>query len=119
MTSDLLLGRARELWTELAVTPVEFSSGGANVVVSPGSWLCPPLWTGLVVLGGAGIVTAPSARAAKLMVDASRKLSPEELVERIVCVTCCPSSTYLGRPPSSISTGSTSFLHMEAPLSRR
>lgn len=81
MTSDLLLGRARELWTELAVAPVKFSSGGANVVVSPGSRLCPPLWTGLVVLGGAGIVTAPCARAAKLMVDASRKLSPEELVD--------------------------------------
>ncbi|WTF74778.1 GNAT family N-acetyltransferase [Streptomyces sp. NBC_01594] len=81
MTSNLVLGRARELWTELAVAPVEFLSGGANVVVSPGSWLCPPLWTGLVVLGGAGIVTAPSARAAKLMMDASRKLSPEELVD--------------------------------------
>nr|WTB28996.1 GNAT family N-acetyltransferase [Streptomyces sp. NBC_00830] len=81
MTSDLLLGRARELWTELAVTPVEFSSGGANVVVSPGSWLCPPLWTGVVVLGGAGIITAPSVQAAQLMADASRKLSHEELVD--------------------------------------
>ncbi|WP_330480116.1 GNAT family N-acetyltransferase [Streptomyces sp. NBC_01544] len=81
MTDDLLLGRARELWTELAVMPVEFLSGGANVVVSPGSGLCPPLWTGVVVLGGAGIVTAPSVHAAQLMADASRKLSHEELVD--------------------------------------
>ncbi|MET7792008.1 GNAT family N-acetyltransferase [Streptomyces sp900116325] len=81
MTGDLLLGRARELWTELAVTPVEFPSNGANVVVSPGSWLCPPLWTGVVILGGAGIVTAPSVHAAQLMADASRRLSPEKLVD--------------------------------------
>ncbi|MFE4924368.1 GNAT family N-acetyltransferase [Streptomyces sp. NPDC056661] len=81
MTDDLLLGRARELWTELAVMPVEFLSGGANAVVSPGSGLCPPLWTGVVVLGGAGIVTAPSVHAAQLMANASRKLSHEELVD--------------------------------------
>ncbi|MEU8834772.1 GNAT family N-acetyltransferase [Streptomyces sp. NBC_01707] len=81
MTGDLLLGRARELWTELAVTPVEFPANGANVVVSPGSRLCPPLWTGVVFLGGAGIVTTPSVQAAQLMADASRKLSPEELVD--------------------------------------
>ncbi|MDX3577838.1 GNAT family N-acetyltransferase [Streptomyces sp. FL07-04A] len=82
MTSDLLLDRARELWTELAVRPAEFSSSdGVNVVVSPGSRLCPPLWTGIVVLGGAGIVTVPSVQVAKLMAGASRKLSDEELVD--------------------------------------
>ncbi|MDX3641795.1 GNAT family N-acetyltransferase [Streptomyces sp. MB09-02B] len=82
MTSDLLLDRARELWTELAVKPVEFpASDGANVVVSPGSRLCPPLWTGIVVLGGVGIVTVPSVQAAKLMAGASSKLSVEEIVD--------------------------------------
>ncbi|WP_328543875.1 GNAT family N-acetyltransferase [Streptomyces europaeiscabiei] len=82
MTSNLLLGRARELWSELAVTPVKFSSSeGANIVVSPASQLCPPLWTGVVVLGGASIVTVPSVQVAELMAGASRKLSNEELVD--------------------------------------
>lgn len=65
MTSDLLIDRARELWVELAVEPVQFSSSvGANAVVSPDSRLCPPLWTGIVALGGAGIVTVPSMEVA-------------------------------------------------------
>ncbi|WP_079052236.1 GNAT family N-acetyltransferase [Streptomyces regalis] len=82
MTSDLLLDRARELWTELAVKPVEFSSSsGANIVVSPGSRLCPPLWTGIVVLGGARIVTVPSVQIAKLMAGVSSTLSDEEFVD--------------------------------------
>lgn len=82
MTSDLLLDRARELWVELAVEPVAFSSSDvANVVVSPGSRLCPPSWTGIVVLGGAGIVTVPSTEAARLMASASRTLSCEGLVD--------------------------------------
>ncbi|MFI6468585.1 GNAT family N-acetyltransferase [Streptomyces sp. NPDC050538] len=82
MTSDLLCDRARKLWVELAVEPVEFSSSdGANIVVSPGSRLCPPLWTGIVVLGGAGIVTVPSMEVAQLMAGASSKLSCEGLVD--------------------------------------
>ncbi|MFI1501142.1 GNAT family N-acetyltransferase [Streptomyces platensis] len=82
MSSERLRDRARELWTELAAKPVEFpSSEGANVVVSPGSRLCPPLWTGIVVLGGAGVVTVPSVRAAELMACASSTLPPEELVD--------------------------------------
>ncbi|MFJ5846412.1 GNAT family N-acetyltransferase [Streptomyces sp. NPDC092903] len=82
MSSDLLCDRARGLWVELAVESVEFSSSdGANVVVSPGSRLCPPLWTGIVVLGDAGIVTVPSVQVAKLLAGASIKLSGEELVD--------------------------------------
>lgn len=82
MTADLLLDRARELWIELAVKPVRFSSTDeVNVAVSPGSRLCPPLWTGIVVLGDAGIVTVPSDRIAELMAGAARKLSYEELVD--------------------------------------
>ncbi|MFF4053977.1 GNAT family N-acetyltransferase [Streptomyces chartreusis] len=83
MTSDLLLDRARELWKELAAKPVEFSSSldGANVVVSPGSGLCPPLWTGIVALGGASIITVPSVQVAQVMAGASSKLSGEELVD--------------------------------------
>lgn len=82
MAGDLLLGRARRLWVELAVEPVRFSSSeGVNVAVSPGSRLCPPSWTGIVVLGDAGIVTVPSDRVAELMAGSARKLSHEELVD--------------------------------------
>ncbi|MGW2491459.1 GNAT family N-acetyltransferase [Streptomyces sp. NPDC001606] len=83
MTADPLLHRARRLWTELAAEPVEFPSSPhtANVVVSPASRLCPPLWTGIVVLGGGGIITAPSERAAQLMAGVSEKLSGAELVD--------------------------------------
>ncbi|MFC9930919.1 GNAT family N-acetyltransferase [Streptomyces sp. NPDC127190] len=83
MNADPLLHRARRLWTELAVKPVEFSSSPhtADVVVSPASRLCPPLWTGIVVLGGSGIITAPSERAAQLMAGVSQQLSGAELVD--------------------------------------
>ncbi len=80
---DLLLDRARALWKELAARPVEFSSSpdGANVVVSPGSRLCPPLWAGIVVLGGASIITVPSMQVGQVMAGVSSKLSGEELVD--------------------------------------
>ncbi|MCF3148562.1 GNAT family N-acetyltransferase [Streptomyces platensis] len=81
MISELLLDWVRELWTELAAETVEFpATEGANVVVSPGSRLCPPLWTGLVALGGAAVVTVPTMRAAALMAGAVGTLAPEELV---------------------------------------
>ncbi|MEV7868305.1 GNAT family N-acetyltransferase [Streptomyces sp. NPDC088124] len=81
MSADLPLDRARELWTELAATPVEFRSPeGVSVVVSPDSRLCPPSWAGIVVLGDAGVITAPNVCVAELMAGAARKLSPGELV---------------------------------------
>jgi len=82
MTADLLLDRARELWLELAVKPVRFSSTDRmNVAVSPGSRLCPPLWTGIVVLGDAGIVTVPSDQIAELLAAPAMMLSCEEFVD--------------------------------------
>ncbi|MFC9626243.1 GNAT family N-acetyltransferase [Streptomyces sp. NPDC056930] len=82
MVNDLLLAHARELWAELADTPVEFCpSGGANVVVAPGSRMCPPMWAGVVRIGDAAIVTAPSVRAAGMMDAAARRMSHEELVD--------------------------------------
>jgi GNAT superfamily N-acetyltransferase len=82
MTIDLLLDRARELWAELAVTPVRFTSpDGVNVVVSPESQMCPPSWTGIVVLGDASIITVPSDHIAELIAGAASKLSCEEFVD--------------------------------------
>ncbi|MEF9884715.1 GNAT family N-acetyltransferase [Streptomyces sp. P9-A4] len=63
---DPLLGRARRLWEALAAAPVSFApSGGVSVVVSPESGLCPPSWVGVVMLGNAAIVTAPTEAAAR------------------------------------------------------
>ncbi|MYS83889.1 GNAT family N-acetyltransferase [Embleya scabrispora] len=77
MDGDLLLGRARELWVEAAGAAVAFPAPGeVDVVVSPGSQLCPPGWAGVVLLGGAGIATAPDAREAELLAGAVRKSAP-------------------------------------------
>ena len=53
-----LTARARELWECLAgaadgVTPA------MSVAVVPRSYLCPPGWAGIVVLGSAALATAP------------------------------------------------------------
>ncbi|MFD7912850.1 hypothetical protein ACFV30_19360 [Streptomyces sp. NPDC059752] len=78
MADELLLMRARELWAELAGVPVEFGpSGGAKVVVAPGSLWCPPSWTGIVRIGDAALVTAPSVQAARMVDDATQKMSHE------------------------------------------
>ncbi|AXE82288.1 GNAT family N-acetyltransferase [Streptomyces atratus] len=82
MANDLLLLRARELWVELADTPVEFCPlGGTNVVVAPGSRMCPPRWVGVVRIGDDAIITAPSVRAAGIVDTAVRKMAHEELVD--------------------------------------
>ncbi|MFI9846780.1 GNAT family N-acetyltransferase [Nonomuraea sp. NPDC051941] len=60
------LDRARDLWAALTGTPVTFpASGDVKVVVSPGSSLCPPGWTGVVALGGAILATVPGAGLAE------------------------------------------------------
>ncbi|MEV4579826.1 GNAT family N-acetyltransferase [Nonomuraea jabiensis] len=60
------LDRARDLWAGLAGVPVTFpANGDVKVVVSPGSSLCPPGWTGVVALGGAILATVPDAALAE------------------------------------------------------
>ncbi len=64
----MTVSRARDLWSRLAAVPVAFASdGGVTVVVSPESALCPPGWAGIVVLGGAGIATAPDDDTADVL----------------------------------------------------
>ncbi|MFF3216978.1 GNAT family N-acetyltransferase [Streptomyces sp. NPDC002886] len=101
MADDLLLVRVRELWVELAGTPVEFSpSGGTRVVVAPGSRLCPPSWSGIVRIGDAALVTAPSTRAAGMVGDAARKMTHEEVVDIARLRTVLPVLDVLG--PASL-----------------
>jgi hypothetical protein len=59
VTDDLLLDRARGLWTGLAGARVAFTGSGIDVGVSARSLLCPAGWVGIVELGNAAIATAP------------------------------------------------------------
>ncbi|WP_406500063.1 GNAT family N-acetyltransferase [Streptomyces sp. NBC_00846] len=110
MADDLLLVRARELWVELADTPVEFCpSEGAKVVVAPRSRLSPPSWTGIVRIGDAAIVTAPSVRAARMVDDAARKMTHKELVDIARLRAVLPVLDVLG-PASLFYLGRDGFL---------
>nr|WSX47554.1 GNAT family N-acetyltransferase [Streptomyces sp. NBC_00974]WSX54302.1 GNAT family N-acetyltransferase [Streptomyces sp. NBC_00974] len=110
MADDLLLMHARELWVELAGTPVEFCPpGGAKVVVAPGSLLCPPSWTGIVRIGDAALVTAPSVQAAGMVDDAARKLTHEEVVDIARLRAVLPVLDVLG-PASLFYLGRDGFL---------
>ncbi|GAB3870076.1 GNAT family N-acetyltransferase [Dactylosporangium cerinum] len=81
MTDAALLERAQRLWTELAGTTVTFHATGIDVAVSPQSWLCPPGWVGVVVLGNAAIATAPDATAAELVRRAVHDLPASALTD--------------------------------------
>jgi hypothetical protein len=71
MADDPLLARARRAWCGLAGVPVAFpATGGAEVVVSAGSLLCPPGWVGIVALGDAAIVTVPAGEVAGVVREA-------------------------------------------------
>ncbi|MFF4194346.1 GNAT family N-acetyltransferase [Nonomuraea sp. NPDC001831] len=52
---------AGRLWAGLAGVPGVPGRGEVAVVVSRGSGLCPPGWTGIVVLDGGALVTVPDA----------------------------------------------------------
>ncbi|MEH0822408.1 MULTISPECIES: GNAT family N-acetyltransferase [unclassified Micromonospora] len=65
MAYDPLLTRARAAWVEMAGVPMAFhEEGGVEVAVSASSLLCPPGWVGIVALGDAAIITAPTGSQA-------------------------------------------------------
>ncbi|MFJ6478573.1 MULTISPECIES: GNAT family N-acetyltransferase [unclassified Streptomyces] len=110
MADDLLLNRARALWAELAGAPVEFRpSGRAKVVIAPGSLWCPPSWTGIVRIGDAALVTAPSPRAAGMVDAATRKMTHQEVVDIARLRTVLPVLDVLG-PASLFYLGRDGFL---------
>ncbi|WP_328946720.1 GNAT family N-acetyltransferase [Streptomyces sp. NBC_00250] len=97
MTDDPLLVRARGLWETLADVPVSFASlDGPAVVVSPTSALCPPSWAGLVVLGGAAIVTAPTVSAAGVLRRALASVPTDSLTRPEKVQAVLPVSEVLG-----------------------
>ncbi len=79
-----MIDRARHVWRELAGVPVDFGTGGAEVAAAPRSRLCPAGWAGVVVLGGAAIVTVPDRAAVALVRQAVAGSSPRDLTDAAV-----------------------------------
>ncbi|MEV4541236.1 hypothetical protein [Micromonospora echinaurantiaca] len=69
MARSTPLHRAQDLWVHLAGVPTSFPADGVRVVVAADSRLCPPGWAGVVVLGDAGLATAPDAATARFLRD--------------------------------------------------
>jgi hypothetical protein len=71
-----LLTRVRHVWEQLANAPDAVAWAPAvTVVVSPASRLCPPSWVGIVTVGDAALVTAPTDRLADRLRTALAALS--------------------------------------------
>ncbi|MGW3209601.1 GNAT family N-acetyltransferase [Streptomyces sp. NPDC001135] len=105
MPMDPLLARARALWEGLAAAPVSFTPGpGVSVVASPGSGLCPAGWVGVVSLGGAAVVTAPTARSAALVRDGLAALPVEAVTDADAVREVLPVAGVLG--PAALSYAS-------------
>ncbi|MEE1939369.1 GNAT family N-acetyltransferase [Streptomyces sp. TRM 70361] len=104
MTPDPLTARAHALWQELAGVPVEFGRSAA-VVVSPRSRLCPPSWCGIVVLGGAGIVTVPTVEAAVRLREVAVEVPPAALVQADVLRVALPVAEVLGPATLAYASG--------------
>ncbi|AJT70114.1 hypothetical protein T261_8522 [Streptomyces lydicus] len=97
MPEDPLLVRVQGVWEELASAPVSFGAlGDVDVVASPESRICPPGWAGLVFLGGAAIVTAPSEEAAARIRKAVGELPPDKLTDPEVLGRVLPIGEFLG-----------------------
>ncbi len=64
-----LIARARELWEYLAGPEAGFGLA-ISVAVSPRSYLSPPGWAGIVVIGDAVLATAPDHGTARLIEQA-------------------------------------------------
>jgi hypothetical protein len=83
MPLPALTARTRALWESLAGTPAEFTPI-ISVAVSPRSYLCPPGWTGIVVIEDAAIATAPDPATAHHMQQALSSLPAASLTDTAV-----------------------------------
>src|SRR5260370_4576270 len=83
MPSPALIARARELWESLAGAAARFTPA-ISVAVSPRSYLCPPSWTGVVVIGDAAIATAPDPVTARQLQQALSDLPAASLTDTAV-----------------------------------
>lgn len=106
MTLDPLIGRVHALWQALAGAPVEFGRSAVSVIVSPRSKLCPPSWCGVVVLGGAGIGTVPTAEVAVQLRKVAAAVPPAALVQTDVLRAELPVAEVLGPTTLAYLSGS-------------
>jgi GNAT superfamily N-acetyltransferase len=110
MSVDPLLLRARALWETLAAVPLSFPPpGGVSVVSAPKSLLCPPSWTGIVVLGDAAIVTAPTEIAVRALKRALARMPISSLTRADVVQARLPVAAVLG--PATLSYVSRAGFH--------
>lgn len=97
MSDDSLQTHARSLWETLAGVPVTFPSvAGVRVVASPGSQLCPPAWTGIVVLGESAIATVPTQDAVEPVQRALSRIATEALSRPTDLKAVLPIASVLG-----------------------
>ena len=89
-----LTARARELWEHLAGTAAGLSP--LSVAVSPRSYLCPPGWVGIVVIGDTFLATAPDHETARLVREALSGLPAASLADTEVLSRRLPIAESLG-----------------------
>ena len=92
---DGLTGRARQLWEFLAGAAASFTPA-INAAVSPGSYLCPPGWAGIVVLGDAALATAPDHDTARVIEQALGDLALAAIADGGVLISRLPAAEVLG-----------------------
>jgi RimJ/RimL family protein N-acetyltransferase len=90
-----LTARARKLWEYLAGAAAGFTPA-VSVVVSPRSYLCPPGWAGIVVLGDAALATAPDHETARFVEQALSGLPAASLTGTEVLSRRLPVAEILG-----------------------
>ena len=94
-----LTARARELWECLAGAAAGFTPA-MSVAVVPRSYLCPPGWAGIVVLGSAALATAPDHDTARLIEQALSGQPAASLTDTGVLSSRLPAAEILG--PASL-----------------
>ena len=86
---------ARELWEYLGGTATGFAPA-VSIAVSPQSALCPPGWTGIVVIDDAALVTVPDQQTARLVSQALSGLPAASLADAGVLTSWLPIAEILG-----------------------
>lgn len=98
MPIDPLVSRARTLWQELTAVPdAAFGTPGRPAVfVAPDSSLAPPSWVGVVAVGDAALITAPTGRAAESARSALDGLTTDGLTDPATVAGLLPVADTLG-----------------------
>ncbi|MGQ4452068.1 GNAT family N-acetyltransferase [Streptomyces griseus] len=96
--ADPLVSRARALWQELSAEPAAAfgTPGRPAVFVAPASSLAPPSWVGVVAVGDAALITAPTGRAADSVRSALNGLAIDELTDPATVAGLLPVADTLG-----------------------